>query len=103
MNDVTDKAENPDFTSIWQRLLYMLLFVLLYSVGEFVIYAVAAIQLFWVIFTGSTNPNLLSLGLGLSLWACEVFQFLTFNRERLPYPFNPWPSNQSMDLQSPYK
>ncbi|NRB40130.1 MAG: DUF4389 domain-containing protein [Pseudomonadales bacterium] len=92
MSDLNDTTENTEFTSIWQRLLYMLLFIVLYSVGEFVIYAVAAVQLLWVIFTGDKNPNLLSLGNGLSLWACEVFKFLTFNNERLPYPFNSWPS-----------
>lgn len=87
-----NQVDDINASSLFQRILFMLLFIVLYSIAEFFIYVVAAVQLLWVIFTGSPNLHLLNLGQGLSLWACEVFQFLTFNREALPYPFNPWPS-----------
>lgn len=86
--------EIKEFTSVWQRLLYMLLFVFLYSIAELVLYAVASLQFLWFVALGEKNQHLLILGLGLSLWTCQVFQFLSFNKDVLPYPFNPWPFEQ---------
>ena len=92
MNNVTESPEEPAFSSIWHRVLYMLLFVVLYGIAELVVYAVAVFQLLWVIVNGSSNPNLMTLGQGLSLWVSQVFRFLTFNSDDLPYPFSPWPN-----------
>ena len=92
MNNVTESPEEPAFSSIWHRVLYMLLFVVLYGIAELVVYAVAVFQLLWVIVNGSSNPHLMTLGQGLSLWVSQVFRFLTFNSDDLPYPFSPWPN-----------
>jgi hypothetical protein len=84
--------KNSDNTGIWMRLLYMLLFVLIYSVAEFLLAVVVLIQIGFVLFTGERNQKLLELGAGLGLFIYETLRFLTFNSEKKPFPFSDWPA-----------
>ena len=77
---------------IWKRGLYMLLFALIYNVAEFVLLAVAVFQFLARLITGGTNPQLRSFGGSLSVFVSQIWRFLTFNTERLPFPFDPWPT-----------
>lgn len=74
------------------RLLYMILFVFIYSVAEFLLAAVVLIQIGFVIITGARNQKLLSLGADISMFIYEVLRYLTFNAEKKPFPFSDWPS-----------
>lgn len=75
----------------WLRGLYMLLFVIFYTVAEVVITAVVVFQFLLALFTGSSNERLLKLGQSLSTYVYQVMQFLTFNSDYHPYPFGAWP------------
>ncbi len=77
--------------SVWMRLLYMILFVILYWVAEVVIFAVAVYQFLSVLFTGNKDEKILNLGKSLSAYVYQVLQFLTFNTESKPYPMGDWP------------
>ena len=74
------------------RLLFMLLFFLIYSVAEFCLAAVVLIQIGFVLFTGERNQKLLELGGGLGLFIYEILRFMTFNSEKKPFPFSDWPT-----------
>ena len=75
----------------WLRGLYMLLFVIFYSVAEFVIFAVVVFQFVLTLFTAQTNDRLIKLGQSLSTYQYQILTFLTFNTNQHPYPFAPWP------------
>ena len=75
----------------WLRALFMLLFVVIYSIAEIVIAAVVLFQVFSVLFTGGTNERLLILGQNLSTYVYQIMLFLTFNSDEHPYPFGDWP------------
>jgi len=77
--------------NVWMRGLYMLLFLIAYSVAELVIGVVAIFQFVVVLFTGRANKNALELGNNLSTYVYQVFRFQTFNTETKPYPFSDWP------------
>ncbi|MDQ2694989.1 MAG: DUF4389 domain-containing protein [Pseudomonadota bacterium] len=77
--------------STWIRGLYMLLFALIYNVAEVVVLAVALFQFIVKLLTGNVNGRLLELGNSLSIYVCQIWRFLTFNSETLPFPFGPWP------------
>ena len=83
--------ENIKSRNTWMRALYMLLFVIVYSIAEIVVLAVMLLQLAIVLFTGGTNPQLLRLGQDLSSFVYQIFRFLTFNSDDKPYPFGDWP------------
>ena len=83
---------NLQQSSTWIRILYMLLFMFIYSVTEMVVFAIAVIQVLFKLLTGDTNPQLLLLGQGLSIYVFQMMQFFTFNSEDKPFPFGPWPN-----------
>lgn len=75
----------------WLRGLYMLLFLIFYSVAEVVIFAVVAFQFVLTLLTAKTNDRLVKLGQSLSTYQYQILTFLTFNTNQHPYPFGPWP------------
>ena len=86
--EMKQRLSNRD---IWMRGLYMLLFVIAYSIAELVIAVLAVFQFLVVLFTGSGNENALRLGNNLSTYVYQILQFQTFNSETKPYPFADWP------------
>ena len=83
--------------SIWQRLLYMLLFFIIYSVAEIVIYASVIFQFLAVLVTGQSNERLLVFGQSLSTYVYQIMRFLTFNSEQHPFPIGAWPKGTPAD------
>ena len=73
------------------RALFMILFVIIYYVAEWLVVAVAVFQWVVVIITGKQNPQLASFGDGLSRFIYQVARFLTFGTEDKPFPFAEWP------------
>ena len=93
--------ENLKQQTIWLRGLYMLLFALCYSVAELVLFAIVVLQFLLQLFTGKTNPHLLTLGQGIATYIYQIIQFLTFNSEYQPYPFAAWPKGGPAELSRP--
>lgn len=87
-------TENVTDRSLWVRLLYMLLFSVLYSVGKFVLIAVVVFQFFHNLLSGDSNPQLLKFGQRLSAYLYQIMLFMTFNTEKYPYPFGEWPGKE---------
>lgn len=83
--------DEPNGRSIWKRALLMALFAIIYSITEIVVVVAAVFQFFCVLITGAKNARVLELGRDLSAYIYEILLFETFNSERLPYPFSPWP------------
>ena len=75
----------------WLRGLYMLLFLIFYSVAKVIIFAVIAFQFILTLLTGKTNDKLVKLGQSLSTYLYQILIFLTFNSDEHPYPFGAWP------------
>ena len=95
MNDMTKDEGGGE--SIWVRVLYMLLFVLLYSVAEFVMLAVVLVQFGYRIFNDECHPRVLRLGADVSSYIYQVLRYLSFNTEVMPYPFSEWPQGEMAD------
>ena len=94
-----DVIENLKEQSIWLRGLYMIMFAVVYSVAEVVLYATVIFQFLIKLFTNETNPRLLKLGQSISTYIYQILQFLTFNSEHLPYPYGAWPRSEPTDLK----
>jgi len=86
--------------SIWMRLLYMLLFAFLYSVAEFVVFAVVVYQFLHVLLTGGDkDERIASLGGQLSVYVYQILQFQTFKTEDKPFPMADWPEVSELHAQ----
>ena len=79
--------------AIWIRALFMILFIVIYYVVEWLVVAVAVFQFVVVVVTGKQNPQLAAFGDGLSRFIYQVARFLTFGTEDRPFPFSDWPGS----------
>lgn len=77
--------------STWLRLLFMILFIALWSLSRIVVLAVVVLQFFWVLLTGQTNSRLLRFGQSLATYSYQIITYLTYNTEEQPFPFSDWP------------
>ncbi len=91
-----DLRENVTDTNIWLRLLFMLLFAVIFGATRLVLVTVIAIQFLWVLFSGSKNSPLLSFGSQLSTFIYQIYRYLSFNTEKRPFPFDEWPSDRAL-------
>ncbi len=57
---------NISHQSIWQRLCFMVLFAMAFNIAEFAILAIAVVQFFTRLATGSVNEELRALGFRLA-------------------------------------
>jgi len=96
-NDSEGVSIIRDRGDLWRRALFMLLFALLYSVARFVLGVVVIVQFLVVLITGSVNEQLLRLGSSLSVYAYQVFRFLTFTSDEQPFPMSDWPADEAED------
>ena len=89
---------NISSRSTWLRLVFMLVLGFLYGLSRVVTAVVVVIQFLYVLLTGETNDQLKSFGHSLAIYSYQVIDFLTFNTERKPFPFDAsWPITISED------
>jgi hypothetical protein len=87
--------KNVSERSTWIRGFYMLLFLLIYKLAAVVMIAVALFQFATKLLTGETNQRVRVFGQSLSLFVFQIWRFLTFNSDELPFPFAPWPEGSA--------
>ena len=93
--------ENLKKISTWKRIFFMLIFAAIGGLVRMLIWAVILLQIASVLFTGSPNENVLKFGRSLSLYTYHILTFLTFNSEKLPYPFAEWEMTDELNLPEP--
>ena len=88
-------AQQRNESSRWGRLLYMILFAILYKVAEFIMWVVVLFQVIVTLVTGSPNERALKFGMQLSAYVYGLWTYLTYNTEKRPFPFSDWPTTTS--------
>ncbi|MDX8387881.1 MAG: DUF4389 domain-containing protein [Ghiorsea sp.] len=91
-----DIKTNVTDSSVWKRLLFMLLFTVLYSAAEVVLAVVVIYQFLSLLITGNKNAKVLSFGAQISKYAYQIFGYLTFNSEEQPFPIGDWPNDKPL-------
>jgi len=77
----------------WQRLLFMLIMGLLFSLAVTVGCVVIMLQFFWVLFTGETKAEFSTVGRQLGEYGRQIALYMSFNTEDRPFPFDlDWPA-----------
>ena len=84
-----ETKDNLSSRSTWMRVVYMILFAVIFNIVEFVIAVVAVVQFLSKLFTGKVNQQLQALGQGVGAYVNEIIQFLTYHTDDKPYPFAP--------------
>lgn len=89
----SDLEKNVTARSTWLRLIFMIICGFLWGISRVVTAAVVVIQFFYVLLSGDTNDQLKTLGHSLAIYSFEVTDYLTFNTESRPFPFDrSWPT-----------
>ena len=90
-----DVSQHVKSRSTWVRLVFMLLFAVIFYVSEMVLFAVAAVQFLFKLFSGDANERLTRFGANLATFLPQVAQFRTYNTEDMPFPFADWPGGET--------
>ena len=83
--------ESPSRRETWIRLLFVILFAIIYSVAEIVLFALIVFQFGFKLITGETNEFLQQFSKSLNTFIYQILQFVTFNSDDRPFPFMGWP------------
>ena len=89
-----DIKKNLKDKSSWLRGLYILLFVIAYNIAEIVLMAIVIFQFAYKILTGENNEKVLVFSGSLIRYITQIFQFITYRDETLPFPFSDWPEGE---------
>jgi hypothetical protein len=85
--------QNLRSRSTWLRLVFMIVIAICAEVARLVGGVIVLLQFLHVLFTGKPNERLLDTGLSLAQYFCQVVEYLTFNTEVRPFPFDAeWPA-----------
>lgn len=76
----------------WLRVVFMVLFALILQVAAAVMWVVVVLQFLFSLCAGEANANLRKFGHSLATFIYQTWQFLSYNTEEKPYPFQDWPS-----------
>ena len=83
-----DLETNVKSKSTWLRLFFTLIIAACYVVTRLIFVPVVVLQFFWVLLTGETNKNLLSVSQTLASYTYQMMIFLSFNSNDKPFPFD---------------
>jgi len=88
----SELEQNLRASSTWLRLVFMIVIGICHELARLVGAVIVLLQFLHVLFTGKPNARLLDVGLSLAQYVYQVVEYLTFNTEVRPFPFDAeWP------------
>lgn len=88
---MTTVKENIKNVDTWLRGLFILVFGIIFYALYMIIWLLVVFQFVVKVVTGNINQNLMGFSDGLTRYAYQVLQYMTFQSEVRPWPFAPWP------------
>jgi len=98
--DVKENVKNPD---VWIRGLFILIFgvILYFLIG--IVWLLVVFQFFTKVITGNLNEQLSDFSTGLTQYAFQILNYITFQSGERPFPFSPWPAVDKLVLSDDSK
>jgi hypothetical protein len=88
----TKAAEKPTARDVWMRGLFMLILIVGFTAGQWLLNLLALVQFLWLLFARAPNEFIARFGNSLAIWLAEVGRFLTGATDEKPFPWRPWPA-----------
>ncbi len=89
---VEDKqAASSDGEGKLLRLLYILLFYVIYGLSEFLLALITIVQSVMNLLGNGPSRTLQEFGQSLAIYVSQIVSFLSYASEQKPYPFDDWP------------
>ena len=92
----------PEQESIALRILWMLVYALVWQVAQFLLGVLVVVQLIYRLIYGSPNASLMNFGDSLSRFIAQIGQFGSFHTEQKPWPFTDWPQPRPHEGEAPH-
>ncbi len=73
------------------KILYLILFYLIYRITDLVLLVVMLIQVGLSIFSGEPSDSIKLFGKSLGAYLKQISEFLSYASEEKPFPFSDWP------------
>jgi hypothetical protein len=89
--EIKAPEDKPTASDVWMRGLFMLLLMIGFAIGQWLLNLLAVVQFLWLLFVREPNPVLATFGNSLSIWLAEVGRFLSCASDEKPFPWRPWP------------
>lgn len=84
----------------WTRLIYLILYGIIYRVAGIVLFAITIIQFVKALLTGSPFEQLQSFGGALAEYNRQLVAFLSYQSDEKPFPIGPWPPEQPRETDN---
>lgn len=97
MSDSDKTAEmkaNVKNVDTWIRGLFIIIYGVIFYVLVGIIWLVVIFQFIMKVITANLNPNVMNFSGGLTRYAFQILQYVTFQSEERPWPFGPWPAEK---------
>jgi len=102
MEKPLNESKLKQHESILLRILWMLVFVVVWQVAEIVLAVVVLVQLAYRLFYGTPSLSLMSFGDSLSQFLAQIGRFGTFHTDQKPWPFADWPAARPPEGEAPH-
>ena len=90
--------DKPTASYVWLRGLFMLLFMIGFAVGQWLLNFLAVVQFVWLLIAHEPNQFIARFGNSLSIWLAEIGRFITCVTDDKPFPWRPPPNAYSPPL-----
>lgn len=90
-----EKEQVVKWRKPWIRLLYIVLYLIIFSIVETLIWLTTAVCFISVLFKPAPPDGVGKFGRLLAVYARDVVSFLTYNRKSPPWPFDKFNSMES--------
>ena len=96
--DAEDIKRELSVTDKWVRLLFIVLYAILFRLAELVLIVTVALQFLWTLFSGTPNASLREFGQRTGDWLRQLVHYMTYERDARPWPFgSDWPAATAGD------
>lgn len=89
---MNDSNRDAGHESILLRILWMLIFVMVWQVAQFLLGALVLVQLVYRLIYGAPSASMMNFGDSLSQYLAQIGRFGSFHTEQKPWPFADWPA-----------
>ncbi|MDG2060386.1 MAG: DUF4389 domain-containing protein [SAR86 cluster bacterium] len=89
--DTEELKENVVQGGKWIRILLVVLFCIVYTWAELLLWLLAVLQFLFHLFTNEPNKNLTKVGVGFRSYMVQIINYVTYQTSEKPFPFSTFP------------
>jgi len=91
--------KNLTSEAFWLRLAFMLLFAVMAEIAISIMMLMVLVQFVFRLFVGRLQAEIYAFSSSLSKFILQAFQFLSYQTQEKPFPFNDWPKASELPNQ----